>query len=200
MTPTGDSIQDAVDDAISAARERPFRSIHRRPVGGGCINRAVAVDDGDEAYFVKINDAARLEMFVAEAAGLEALGATGTIKVPRPVCHGQTSTESFLVLEYLDLRSTTTAIDERCGSELAALHRHGAGDFGWHRDNTIGASHQDNRRHTDWIEFWRQRRLGAQLELAQRNDIDRTTFDRGQQLMSELDLLFADYTPVSSLE
>ena len=38
--------------------------------------------------------------------------------------------------------------------------------FGWHRDNTIGATPQQNGWLESWVEFWRDRRLGPQFELA----------------------------------
>ena len=48
---------------ISQATGEAFTAGHRRPVGGGSINRAYAFSDGEQAYFVKLNDAARIGMF-----------------------------------------------------------------------------------------------------------------------------------------
>lgn len=199
MVRASDKVLGAIDDAISAARGNRFRARRCRTAAGGCINRALMVDDGDEAFFVKLNEAARLEMFVAEAAGLEALGAAGALRVPRPLCHGRAAGEAFLVLEHIELQPTNATIDARCGRQLAALHGVTTSDFGWHRDNTIGATPQDNGQESDWLLFWRRRRLGPQLELARRRGIDRTTFDRGQRLLSALGALFGGYAPVASL-
>ena len=58
---------------------------------------------------------------------------------------------------------------EKLGRQLAALHAQPRPGFGWRRDNTIGATPQPNAYGVDWIEFWREQRLGFQLELAARN-------------------------------
>ena len=59
--------------AIAAATGQPCQPQSRQELGGGCINRAFVLRDGSRAWFVKLNSARRLDMFAAEAAGLEAL-------------------------------------------------------------------------------------------------------------------------------
>jgi fructosamine-3-kinase len=50
---------------------------------------------------------------------------------------------------------------------LAALHVGSASPtFGWPHDNWIGSLPQANTESTSWAEFWRDRRLAPQLELA----------------------------------
>ena len=51
---------------------------------------------------------------------------------------------------------------------LAAAHREAGPRFGWSRDNYIGSTPQANGWCDDWAEFWRERRLRPQLELAAR--------------------------------
>lgn len=92
------------------------------PVGGGSINAAYRLEATDGVrYFVKLNGVQHLNMFVAEAAGLEAIAATNTIRVPRTIAHGSTGGQSFLVLEHLGLGSRGDA--RLLGEQLAALHR-----------------------------------------------------------------------------
>jgi protein-ribulosamine 3-kinase len=52
---------------------------------------------------------------------------------------------------------------------LAKVHRTAAPRFGWQRDNYIGSTPQRNGWCEDWREFWIERRVGPQLELARRN-------------------------------
>jgi fructosamine-3-kinase len=52
------------------------------------------------------------------------------------------------------------------GSMLARAHSRPGPRFGWHRDNYIGSSPQQNGWCDDWAEFWRERRLRPQLERA----------------------------------
>lgn len=92
------------------------------PVGGGCINRAYRLEGTDGSrYFLKLNDARHLPMFIAEATGLDAIAATHTLRVPLPIAHGSANAHSFLVLEHLELGSRGNA--RLLGEQLAALHR-----------------------------------------------------------------------------
>ena len=130
---------------IGADTGRPFVARQRRPLGGGCINQAWRVSDGERDYFVKINAAASLSMFEAEAAGLVELAETATVRAPEPICHGVAGGKSYLVLEYLPLGGDGAKAMERLGQQLAMLHGRVQPHFGWHRDNTIGSTHQPKR-------------------------------------------------------
>jgi len=184
-------------DRIGAATGAPFALRERREVGGGCINGAWAVGDGQRRYFVKTNIDEHHAMFAAEAEGLAELAHTQTVRVPVPVVHGVAGDEAFLVLEYLELGGRSA--DERFGRELAALHRTTAPRFGWHRDNTIGITPQPNAWTDDWIEFLCERRLGHQLDLALARGAGKALRARGEQLLDRLPDLFSDYRPVPSL-
>ncbi|MBF0255146.1 MAG: fructosamine kinase family protein, partial [Gammaproteobacteria bacterium] len=146
-----------------------FRPRQTQPLGGGCINQALMLSDGTSRWFVKLNRAERLEMFEAEAAGLEALAATGAIRVPQPLGAGVAGEQSFLVLEYLELGGRGDAAE--AGRQLAELHRHQAEAFGWQRDNCIGSTPQINTWQASWIDFWREQRLDFQLQLLKRNGL-----------------------------
>jgi protein-ribulosamine 3-kinase len=73
-----------------------------------------------------------------------------------------------LALEWLRLDAGASA-DAALGEQLALQHRCTAPAFGWHRDNTIGSTRQVNTRSDSWVEFFRERRLRYQLDLAARN-------------------------------
>ncbi len=55
-------MREALARAISEALGRRFTATAERPAGGGCINRAVILEGAAERFFVKLNDAARLEL------------------------------------------------------------------------------------------------------------------------------------------
>jgi fructosamine-3-kinase len=55
---------------------------------------------------------------------------------------------------------------------LANAHRRPGPRFGWSRDNYIGSTPQANAWCDDWAEFWRDRRLRPQLELAASKGFD----------------------------
>jgi protein-ribulosamine 3-kinase len=151
------------------------------------------------AYFVKLNAPERKEMFAAEAAGLEEIWGSQTVRVPRPVCHGASRETSWIVLEHLDLKPPIGEAWRALGRNLARLHQVTATRHGWRRDNTIGATPQVNTPNEDWIAFWRERRLGFQLALARSNGYRGRLAERGARLMEKLTVFFGDYRPVPSL-
>lgn len=90
-------------DAISRSTQEEFNLRHRHSLGGGCINQAYRLVGEGKSYFVKVNNASSLDMFVAEAEGLREIYDTNTILVPKPICYGVAGNQSYLVLEYLEL-------------------------------------------------------------------------------------------------
>lgn len=190
---------DRIAEAIAAATRTPFRIEDRVSVGGGCINAAYQLEGGGRRYFVKLNAAAQADMFEAEAAGLRELGVAGGVRVPEPICHGTVGTQAYLVLEHLSFGRERDAAMVRFGRGLAQLHRHTAERFGWSRDNTIGSTPQPNGWLDDWVEFWRERRLGFQLALAARNGHGGALQRRGEALLGALPVLLAGHAPVPSL-
>lgn len=189
---------EAVAASIAAATGSAFRICDRAAVGGGCINQGYRIAGGSAVYFVKLNRAGRRAMFEAEAEGLRAIAETGTVRVPRPVVSGENDRHCWLVLEYLDLSARNAAAMATLGRQLAALHRISAERFGWHRDNTIGATPQLNSWNASWIEFWRTLRLGFQLELAAGNGHRGALQRRGEALLAQLDALLG-HAPAPAL-
>lgn len=125
-----------------------------------------------DRLFVKTLPAQRLGALQAEAEGLAALAATGTIAVPRVHSCGidpQTGLAQ-LVMDRLDLRPADAGFGARFGEALGCLHAAaplpGEGRFGWGADNFIGATPQVNGWSANgglegWIDFHREQRLGA---------------------------------------
>ena len=166
-------------------------------VGGGSINQSCRVSSGADSWFVKLNRAGLLDMFVAEAKGLEALSAAPGLRIPRALCYGEDGSQAWLVLEYLELGGAGDPVALAEG--LAALHRISAPQYGWQRDNTIGSTPQINTCEDDWATFWREHRLGFQLQLAARNGASAAALDSGEQLMDRLPQLFDGREPEVSL-
>lgn len=190
-----------IADAIAQVVQRSVTLRPPRTIGGGCINESFIATDAhsDERYFIKINRAEHADMFAAEAEGLTELRRANALVIPAPIAFGVADDNAYLVLEYLDFGSGHTADAARFGTGLAALHRTQHAKFGWHRNNTIGTTPQINDWNHGWVEFWRQHRLGFQLQLAAERGAPHTLVSRGRSLMDNLDALFAGYTPRASL-
>lgn len=184
--------------AAIAATAGDFVLREARSIGGGDINDAWCLEGREGAWFVKLNDQSKLDMFVAERDALEELARADAVRVPRPLCLGCTAGRAFLVLEWLDLAAPTAASDAALGRLLARQHRRTAAQFGWRRDNTIGVTPQANDMLDDWPMFWRERRLAPQLELAARNG-HLSLRDQAAPLLDRLDLFFITYRPIPSL-
>jgi protein-ribulosamine 3-kinase len=183
--------------AITQATGTAFVPGRQASLGGGCINQAFKLTDGKQHYFVKTNNAACLPMFEAEAAGLEEIFATHSLRAPRPVCHGTSDGAAWLVLEYLELGGRGSGA--QMGRQLAQMHRKTARQFGWKCDNTIGSTPQPNAWTESWIDFFRDQRLGQQLALAAQKGYGGGLQGKGERLRAGLGAFFSAYQPAPSL-
>ncbi len=186
-----------VAQQISAATGETFNIDAERSVGGGCINAATVLEGGGRRYFVKLNDAALVDMFDAEAAGLAELARADAVRVPQPICTGADGRQSFIVMEYIPLGGRGGL--DVFGGQFAKLHRYTGDRYGWSRDNTIGSTPQINTPTEDWAAFWQQQRLGFQLRLAAQKGYGGRLQSRGEQLLGRVGDFFTDYTPAASL-
>lgn len=185
----------SVEQAITAASGGSFAVKRKASVGGGCINTAYRLSDGKRDFFVKSNRSALLSMFEAETAALQEMVDTGAIRVPQPVCTGESGDSCWLVLEYIEFGGGAGKSQALAGEQLAQMHRKTADAFGWKRDNTIGSTPQLNDWNSSWIDFWRDQRLGYQLQLAGNQGSLRR---QGEKLLESFHLLI-DHGPQASL-
>jgi len=170
-----------------------FKSV--QPIAGGDINSAYKLQAEDKAYFVKLNRALLLSMFEAECAGLYELALANTLKVPSPVVFGVAGQQAFLVIDYIQLKAKTAQADSLLGQQLAMLHQQIKPYFGWQQDNTIGSTAQLNQAEQHWVGFWREQRLGFQLQLAAQNGFGGRLQTQGQRLQADLEVFFTGYQP-----
>ena len=173
---------------------RPGARVH-----GGSINEAWRWESRQGPLFVKVAEAGQQAMFAAEAAGLEDLRAAAAVRVPAVLGCGVGAGRAWLALEWIEFGCGDGATEARLGTRLALQHRSVAGSFGWSQDNTIGSTPQINSHCQDWVEFWRERRLRCQLELAARNGHGARLERGGQRLLDRLGVFFATYRPAASL-
>ncbi len=186
-----------LETMISAQVGDKFVVDDRRALGGGCINQAYHLTGSGQEYFVKINQASMIDMFEAEYEGLDAMYQSHSIRVPRPLLTGTIGSSAFVVMEYIPLQGSGDA--RAMGTLLAQMHGTLAEQFGWHRDNTIGATPQVNDWSASWVEFWRQQRIGQQTKLAAAKGIGRKAVHVFEQLAAHVDDFFSDYSPQPSL-
>ncbi|MEE9355977.1 MAG: fructosamine kinase family protein [Methylococcaceae bacterium] len=184
---------------INSKTQRPFKMQNTTDVGGGCINSAYIIEGDLQSFFVKLNSAALLPMFEAEAAGLEEMATTHTVTVPEPIVTGLTEQQAFIVMEKLNLASSNAHSNRLLGQQLAQLHLLQQDYFGWSMNNTIGSTPQINSEEDDWVSFYRDQRLGYQLALAKQNGFGDKLWDKGQLLRESLTYFFTTYSPHAAL-
>lgn len=166
-------------------------------VAGGCIHRAFRATDGGRSWFVKVNDVSRADLFAAEADGLRAL-AQGPLRVPEVICCGETGEHGFLVLEWLKLGAGAPRDYAKLAEQLARLHALAGPRYGWHRDNYIGSTPQNNAADGSWPRFFANARLAPQLALAAR--MGRASLcAKGEELLEALPRLLGAHAPRPSL-
>lgn len=154
-------------------------------VSGGCISTAcrLLLDDGG-SVFLKFGSQP-IDMFEAEADGLAAIDATGTITVPNVLGVGS-GPPPFILLSWIDTEPPASKFWQRLGHQLAALHTfhrnpnhdtNAKGNlFGYLRDNFIGVTRQPNAQNRSWTQFFAEQRIDFQARLA----LQQSRIDRGQ--------------------
>ncbi len=188
-----------IADAIGAATQEPFVAGTMRAVGGGSIHATWRIGDGRREFFVKTGEPQTNAMFIAEAAGLQALAATDTVRTPAKITGGASDSMAFLVLEALDLAPLDRESGARLGEALARMHRVTGDSYGWTGDNFIGATPQLNAAHPSWAHFFGDRRLRPQLQRALANGMDKALVAKGIGIVERLGGIFLEYRPQPSL-
>ena len=188
---------DALAAEISRVSGASFVIQNMHAVHGGDISQAFTLSDGARQFFVKLQSAAKSSLFETEAAGLVELAAADAVRMPQVVCMGEIAGQAYLVLEHLSLQPHGDAA--QLGRQLAQQHRVSAPQFGGPRDNWIGATPQPNGWHDHWVDFWRDQRLGFQLQLAAQNGHGGILQQSGDTLLADLAAFFKGYAPRPSL-
>lgn len=180
-----------IDKHISQLTGQKFQTSQYSSVSGGCINQGYAISNEKITYFVKLNQASYGEMFAAEMLGLQQMYETNTIRVPKPVCWGNTNNSSYIVLEWLEMSDGNSKSWQQMGRNLAIMHKTISNKgFGWDINNTIGSTPQINTWKSDWIEFYTEHRLGYQFQLARRRG---GRFPLEEKLLASIPELLADH-------
>lgn len=135
-----------------------------------------------------------------EAESLRRLGAAAagsTLRVPEPWLVGELSPgRAFIVQEYFELGGSCDR--NALGAGLAQIHAADAPDdwqhFGFPLEGCCGACPQKNNAagaQMNWVDFWRDYRLGDQLRMLRRNSpSDNDVQELGKQVMERLPELF----------
>ena len=130
-------------------------------IGGGSINQTLQLKLADNHFFFcKINNAQSFpHLFLKEKTGLETIGKTGTIKVPKVVAYSVFDHNQILILEWIESGVKDEKFFRRFGEQLAHLHQCSGKEFGLGYDNFMGSVPQQNTASNNWSDFFIQNRL-----------------------------------------
>uniref|UniRef100_A0A8C9K144 protein-ribulosamine 3-kinase n=1 Tax=Panthera tigris altaica TaxID=74533 RepID=A0A8C9K144_PANTA len=149
-------------------------------------------------------------MFQGEMASLEALQATGLVRVPRPIkVIDLPGGGAAFVMEHLKMRSLSSQAS-KLGDQMADLHLYNqklrdkskeeentvgrrteraepqyVSKFGFHTVTCCGFIPQVNEWQDDWSTFFARHRLQAQLDLIEKDYADREARELWSQLQHE---------------
>jgi protein-ribulosamine 3-kinase len=191
--------ESVVGTSLAALLHTEIFSTPPQRIEGGCIHASFRYETSKGPVFVKVCDAAQVEMFEAEAAGLEELRTANAIRIPQVLGTSITADFALLALEWIELRSTTPNSDRQLGEQLAQLHRVTKPMYGWKRGNYIGATPQINLWSHNWLDFWRTHRFEPQLDQAVSNGAHARFIERAALLNTLMDSFFIHYKPQASL-
>ncbi len=165
--------------------------------GGGCINRALKIIAREDTYFLKCNENSH-NFFDHEVSGLQLLASSQTFRIPEVINAGVYGDQSYLLMEYIKPGYGGSNFWRDFGRQLAELHQlsSDSGLYGLGYDNEIGRLQQKNDWMDNWIEFFIQNRLEAQLTLAYYNGhIDEGFMRRFRELYGLLPSLLVGGKP-----
>ncbi len=141
-------------------------------IGGGCINHASKIETNVGDFFLKWNSNGPADIFIREAESLNELKKASDENLLVPAVYASkevNETPGFLVQEYFPIEHSNSKSEEKLGRGLATIHKYRQQNFGFNNDNYCGATLQDNRRKTNWIDFFRENRLEFLLNLIEKD-------------------------------
>jgi fructosamine-3-kinase len=163
-----------VDDALRAAGDAsPVHQVKR--LTGGHVSQTMRLVTDRHRYVLKWSDKSPPGMYTMEARGLALLGQTG-VRVPAvlAVSDAEEETPRFLLQEWIDCLPLEEYwhLGRSLGEQLAALQQAslaaGVQSYGLDYDNFLGVDRQLNGWETDWVSFYREKRLRCALAIAER--------------------------------
>lgn len=164
----------AISKQLSETLMFSFDITEKVKVHGGDISNCYMISDGEQRYFIKINERDFISRFEAEAECIKALRKSSTVSLPELVHVGKSKEHSFLILNYLPTKPMDDPKQSYLfGQQLANLHAWGEQkEYGFDFDNYLGSTLQPNKWDKKWSRFFAEQRIGWQLQLMREKGIE----------------------------
>ena len=165
-------------------------------ISGGCVSPGGALITSEGSLFVKWNASRKYpNMFAAEAAGLNLIASTNTIKVPQVIGTLEDDVHQIIIMELINNDAPSKNFWTQFGTQLAHLHTTHHEHFGLTDHNYIGSLEQWNDPNENWIDFFIENRLKVQLKLAVRAGLDADVTKKFEILFQKLPQLLSVEKP-----
>ena len=142
-----------------------------KSISGGSIATSNQIRFEDGKYAFLKTDPYDDTMFFKEANGLKEIHKTECIRAPKVLLVDS----DLLLLEFIEEGRKDKDFFSRFGFQMANLHRKTSSKFGFKENNFIGATLQTNiaikTEATNWCDFYYNKRLLYQYELAESNGL-----------------------------
>ena len=140
---------------------------HIETVSGSTFDSSIVAHTSQGRCFVKFGG--NHQRLAAEYDGLVALSNLGQVRVPEPRGLESHDNQTFLITQYIKFHPPRRQSYVTLAELLVENHRQRGPGYGWHRDNFIGATAQQNTFNSDWRDFFLNYRLLPQFKLAESN-------------------------------
>ena len=165
-------------------------------LSGGCIHQAAHLKTSKGDFFIKWNSLQQAHNLAVEAKGLQLLRSTQTFRIPEVILQKNTEHNCYLLLTYIQPGNPQKNYWTYFGKTLALLHQNSRPRFGLEYDNYIGALPQENSQSSDWISFFRERRLRPMVEMARKKGLMPATLSgKFDNLYKNLSSLIPEESP-----
>ncbi len=182
-----DSLKSSIEEILHQATGEKVSVELGISISGGCINNAASLKTSlGETLFLKYNTNADPFMFRGEANGLEELSKGKTLRIPRVYGYSDDDSKDtpFILMEYIASGPKDKGFYEAFGRGFAGMHRVTQKQYGFSEDNYIGSTPQINGWMDNWPDFFRERRLGYQIDLARKSGLWDDQMDRWWESLS----------------
>ncbi|MCT2538253.1 fructosamine kinase family protein [Aquibacillus koreensis] len=136
-------------------------------VSGGDINQAFQVITDKRTYFIKGNHGVSSDFFRKEVQGLTLMRETNTVGVPEVFYYDQPTDheDGVLIMEWVEGVNSPQTLSH-LGRDLAHMHLHTSEHYGFHEDTYVGTLTQPNDLYSNWLTYYREKRLVTQFTYA----------------------------------
>lgn len=157
----------SVESTVSKYTGREWRICGEKDLSEFAYHKSAIVSDGAFDVFFKYSDATEAKkQFEIELSGLRILSEQAGVLTPQPL--GMVPVEKGTLLLLQALKAIDRGPDQwrQIGATLARIHQAKGEYYGFKRNGFWGPLYQDNTAASDWMTFYRERRLLPLLKTA----------------------------------